>query len=118
MSETTSVTPARRRPFRVVVHLDEAEVALIERKMAEAGIRNREAYIRKMCLDGHVLKIDFTDVKRLIWLLSNATNNLNQLAKRANETHSIATRDIQAMRAELDVVWAEVKLAMRKLAKL
>jgi len=117
MSDIKHATNTRKRPIRIVFHLNEAEQVLMEQKMSEANIRNREAYIRRMVLDGHVLKIDFTHVKRLTWLLSNATNNLNQLAKRANEERSVKVVDIASLRHELDEVWAEVKLAMRKLAK-
>ena len=118
MIETKPIIATRKRPIRIVFHLNESEQSLLEQKMTEANIRNREAYIRRMVLDGHVLKIDFADVKRLTWLLSNATNNLNQLAKRANEERSVKAIDIGALRRELDEVWAEVKLAMRKLAKM
>jgi len=54
--------------------------------MAAAGIRNREAYLRKMVLDGYILRLDLSEVREMTRLLSNATNNLNQIAKRANET--------------------------------
>jgi len=108
----------RRRPIRVVFYLDESEQALLEEKMAEANIRNREAYIRKMILDGYVLKLDFSDVRRMVWLLSNATKNLNQIAKRANETRSVCADDVHALQAELEPLWAAMREAMKKLAKL
>jgi len=94
------MTKERKRPIRIVFYLNEQEQALLEEKMAEANIQNREAYIRKMVLDGYIIKMDFTDVKRMIWLLSNATNNLNQVAERANETRSVAIADIQILRED------------------
>ena len=111
-------TKNRKRPIRVVFRLDESEAALLEQKMAEANILNREAYIRKMALDGYVLRIDFSDIRRMTSLLSNATNNLNQVAKRANETHSIHAEDIYALRADYDNLWAGMRDIMKKLAKL
>jgi len=108
----------RRRPIRIVFRLDESEAALLEEKMQEAGIRNREAYIRRMVLDGYVLKLDFSDVRRLSWLLSNVANNLNQLTKRANETRSVSASDVQILQAELAPLWSELRSVMRKLAKL
>jgi hypothetical protein len=56
--------------------------------MSAAGIRNREAYIRKMILDGYIVRLDLSDVRKMVKLLSNATSNLNQIARRANETRS------------------------------
>ena len=93
-------------------------MALLREKMEQAGIKNREAYIRKMCLDGYVLKLDFSDIRQLTFLLSNATNNLNQLAKRANETRSVAVCDVRAMQAELDSIWGELREVMKKLARI
>ena len=108
----------RRRPIRIVFRLDESEAALLEEKIAEAGIRNREAYIRRMVLDGYVLKLDFSDVRRMVWLLSNISNNINQIAKRANETRSVSAGDVQVLQAELAPLWNELRSVMRKLTKL
>ena len=108
----------RRRPIRVVFYLNESEQALMTEKMAEANIQNREAYIRKMVLDGFVLRVDFADVKRMAWLLSNATNNLNQIAKRANETRSVYAADVRALRADYERLWDFARDLMKKLAKL
>jgi len=108
----------RRRPIRVVFYLDESEQSLLEEKMSQANIRNREAYIRKMILDGYVLKLDFSDVRRMVWLLSNATNNLNQIAKRANETRSAHAVDIRALRADYAKLWDHMRDVLKKLSKI
>jgi len=108
----------RRRPIRVVFRLDESEAALLEEKMAEAGIRNREAYIRKMCLDGYVLKLDFSDVRRLIWLLSNASNNLNQIARKLNGGGDFFATDIQILRADYEKLWPPMRDMMKKFSNL
>ena len=110
---------ARKRPIRVVFRLAEDETVLLEQKMAAAGIQNREAYIRKMILDGHVLRLDFSEVKRMVWLLSNATNNLNQLAKRANAGGSPVTiKELAAIRQEIEPLWGELRAVLKRLANL
>ena len=106
----------RKRSIRVVFYLDESEKSLLKEKMAEARIQNREAYIRKMVLDGYVLRIDFSDVRRMAWLLSNATKNLNQIAKHANATGQIG--DIQILREDYEKLWDFSRDMMKKLAKL
>ena len=63
--------------------------------MGEAGIRNMSAYVRKMVLDGICVKLDLEDVRELSTLLRRCSNNLNQYAKRANETGSIYADDIK-----------------------
>lgn len=71
------------------------EVKRIEEKMAELGIRSKGAYLRKMALDGYCINLDLQDVKELVSLLRRCSNNLNQYARRANETGSIYEADIK-----------------------
>lgn len=65
------------------------EVQRIHEKMDELGIRSMGAYLRKMALDGYCINLDLQDVKELVSLLRRCSNNLNQYAKRANETGNI-----------------------------
>ena len=39
------------------------ERALLERKMREAGTANMGAYLRKMALDGYILRLDLPELK-------------------------------------------------------
>ena len=86
--------------------------------MTAAGISNREAYLRKMVLDGYVVRVDFSDVRELSRLLRNATNNLNQVAKRANETRSIYAADIADLQDNYEKLWQSAEGIMNKLAKM
>ena len=79
----------RTRTTRLCFRVSEHEHDLITSKMEQAGIRNKEAYLRKMSIDGYVIKLDLSDIQELIRLLRNVSNNMNQIAKRANETRSI-----------------------------
>lgn len=54
------MTKKRRRPIHLHVMVSEAEQALIQERMAEAGIRNMGAYMRKMALSGYVLHVDLS----------------------------------------------------------
>jgi hypothetical protein len=87
-------------------------------KMTAAGIRNKEAYLRKMALDGYIIRLDLTDVREMTRLLSNATNNLNQIAKRANETRSVYESDIQDLQAHYDRLWEQADAILRSLANI
>ena len=100
--------------FRVT----EAERELIAEKMTAAGIRNKEAYLRKMVLDGYVVHLDFSDVRQMVRLLSNATSNLNQIAKRANETRSVFADDIKDLQEDYEKLWGFAEGALKKLASI
>ena len=67
---------------------------MIDRRMAQTGIKNRRAYLLKMAVDGRVIHVELESVREMVRLLSNATNNINQIAKRANETGSIYAADL------------------------
>ena len=68
----------RRRPIHLHVMVSEEELALIRERMAEAGVRNLGAYVRKMALNGYVLHVDLSDVRELVSLQRRCSNNLNQ----------------------------------------
>ena len=74
------------------------EYERMRRKMEEIGIRNQSSYLRKMALDGYCVNLDLRDVKEVVSLLRYCSNNLNQYAKRANETGSIYAEDIQDLK--------------------
>ena len=79
------MTKKRRRPIHLHVMVSEEEQALIRERMAEAGIRNMGAYMRKMALNGYVLHVDLSPVQELVSLQRRCSNNLNQVAIQANK---------------------------------
>lgn len=85
------------------------EVERIHQKMDELGIRSMGAYLRKMALDGYCINLDLQDVKALVSLLRICSNNLNQYAKRANETGSIYEADINDLQERLEEIWTDMK---------
>ena len=90
----------------------------IHRKMLDMGVLNRSAYLRKMALDGYCVKLDLQDLKELIRLLRICSNNLNQYAKKANETGSIYLADIQDLQVRLDDLWQAAKVLLVRLASI
>ena len=78
--------PKRKRGVQLNFRVSEEELAAIESKMEQLGILNREAYLRKMALDGYAVRLDLPELKELLTLLRWHSNNLNQLARRVNTT--------------------------------
>lgn len=70
---------AETRKNKVNFRVSPEELALIEQKMSQLGTKNREAYLRKMALDGYVVQLDLPELKELVSLLRRSSNNLNQL---------------------------------------
>lgn len=86
-----------RQDSMIYVRVTKEEWDKIHERMVDAGMRNMSAFIRKMSLDGYMIKLDLTDVKEVLRLLHINSNNLNQYAKRANETGSIYEADVKEL---------------------
>ena len=100
--------------FRVT----ESERDLIKEKMKAAGMINKEGYFRKMVLGGYILRLDLKDVREMTRLLSNATNNLNQIAKRVNADGSIFASDIKDIQNDYDLLWKQAEKILLSLANI
>ena len=98
-----------RRDQGVHILASKEEVQRIHEKMDELGIRSMGAYLRKMALDGYCINLDLQDVKELVSLLRRCSNNLNQYAKRANETGNIYESDIRDLQERLEEIWTDMK---------
>ena len=96
-------------PAEIEKQTAKEEVERIHEKMDELGIRSMGAYLRKMALDGYCIRLDLQDVKALVSLLRICSNNLNQYAKRANETGSIYHADIEDLQKRLEEIWTDMK---------
>ena len=59
------MTKKRRRFVHLHVMVTPEEQALIADRMAEAGISNMGAYMRKMALNGYVLHVDLSDIREI-----------------------------------------------------
>ena len=106
----------RNRNIPIQFYVSEKELEMITRRMEQTGILNRRAYLLKMAADGQVIHLDFSGVREMVRLLSNATNNINQIAKRVNETSNFYAADLEDLREEYDGLWGQMKEIMRKMA--
>ena len=98
--------------------ISESERDLIAQKMTAAGIKNKEAYFRKMVLGGYILRLDLSDVREMTRLLSNATNNLNQIARRINTDGSIFASDIKDIQGNYDRLYEQTEKILLSLANI
>ena len=87
----------RKREIVLRFRVTPEERGMIEEKMAQLGTDNMAAYLRKMAIDGYIVKLDLPELKELVSLLRRSGNNLNQIAKRVNETSRIYAADIECL---------------------
>ena len=110
--------PKRKREVQLNFRVSPEELALIEQKMAQLGTPNREAYLRKMALDGYVVRLELPELKELVSLMRYSSNNLNQLARRAHETGRIYDADLEDISRRQEALWDGVHQVLTQLAKL
>lgn len=110
--------PKRKREVQLNFRVSPEELALIEQKMAQLGSKNREAYLRKMALDGYVVRLELPELKELVSLMRYSSNNLNQLARRAHETGRIYDADLEDISRRQEALWDGVHQVLTQLAKL
>ena len=84
-----------RHDSMIYIRVSKDEWKKIRDRMDEAGMNNMSAFIRRMALYGYLIRLDLSDVREVLRLLRIESNNLNQYAKRANETGSIYEADIK-----------------------
>lgn len=94
------------------------ERALLERKMREAGTTNMGAYLRKMALDGYILRLDLPELKEMLSQLRYMGNNVNQIAKRANEVGIIDEMDIRGVSKRQERMLEQMARLLEKLSGL
>ena len=107
-----------KREKQLLIRISDEDKERIQAKMEEAGILNMSAYVRKMALDGICVRLDLAEVRQLIVLLQRCSNNLNQYAKRANETGSVYAADIEDLQSRLDEIWELSRQSLARLANI
>ena len=88
----------------------------IQGRMAEAGISNLSAYIRKMALNGYVLHVDLSDIRELVSLQRRCANNLNQVAIQANTYGGIYPEEIAQLQKDYAALWEPLSDLLKKLS--
>lgn len=97
--------------------LSDEENKLLSKRLTENGICNKSAYVRKMILDGAVVKVNIPEISRLISQLKYIGNNVNQLAARANSGAPVSESALSSVKAELEKIWNAVNDILSKLTE-
>ena len=111
------MTAKRKRPVHLHVMVSEDELAQIRKRMAEAGIQNMGAYVRKMILNGYVLNIDLAPVRELVSLQRRCSNNLNQIAIQANTYGGLYPDEIRTLQKDYADLWEPLRELLKKLSE-
>ena len=106
----------RKRNIVIRFRVTPEEREMIESKMAQFGTTNMAAYLRKISIDGYVVRLDLPELREMVSLLRRSSNNLNQIAKRVNETSRIYDADIDCLKENQEKIWSAANEILTRLA--
>ena len=108
----------RKRNIVIRFRVAPEEREMIESKMAQFGTTNMAAYLRKISIDGYVVRLDLPELREIVSLLRRSSNNLNQIAKRVNETSRIYDADIGCLKENQEKIWSAANGILTRLASI
>lgn len=97
--------PNRKRNIQLKIWVTEEERQMIDQKMKLLPTTQIGAYIRKMAIDGYVIYTDTSNIKEMNKHLQIIGRNINQIAKRVNQTNSIYKEDISELTERMEEIW-------------
>ena len=103
----------RTRPIRIEFCVSENEHRIIKSKMAQLGTKNMGAYLRKMAIDGYIIKVDYTEQKKLAAAVNRVATNINQICRRINSTGHVYEDDVAELKARQAEIWELLKVRQR-----
>lgn len=108
----------RKRDVPVLFWVSAEEQELIRQKMEQFGTENMSAYLRKMALDGYVVKLELPELKELVSLMRRSSNNLNQLTRKVHETGRIYDADLEDISQRQEQLWEGIREILTQLSQL
>lgn len=103
------------RSKAIYIRVTPNELQRIKERMQETGIKSMTAYLLRMALNGFIIVMDLGDLKEILRLLQISGNNLNQYAKKANETGSVYWEDIEELKKNQKEILQEIRKVLDKL---
>lgn len=108
--------PERKRTEQIKFWATPEERELILKKMELSGIINMGAYLRKMAIDGYVIRLELPELKEMVRLLGIANNNINQIARTLHSTGRIYEEDLDEVKSRIDGLYEEARKILNQLA--
>ncbi len=106
------------RLHKLSVRMSDQELEKVQERMNSVGIDKLSAFLRKMAIDGYILKLDMPEIKEMISLLRYSSNNLNQIAKKANAMGIVFEEDLKEIKSVQADIWKGMNKILKRLGQL
>ena len=116
--ERILLPPERKRDKQLKIWVSQEELDMIHQKMAEFGTSNMGAFVRKMVIDGYIVKLDIPELKEIIRLMGPIGNNINQMARKLNTGDSVYKEDMEEIRTKQDEIYKLLRKVLISLSKI
>ena len=105
----------QKRNIGLYTKVSEEEKNIIYEKMKSANTNNMRGYLRKMATEGYIISVDMNNIKELVILLRSISNNINQIAKRTNETGNFYAEEMKELQQQYQKIWCSVEQILNQL---
>jgi hypothetical protein len=102
--ERELLPPERKRSKQLKIWVSPEEQDMIHQKMAEFGTENMGAFVRKMVIDGYIIKLDLPELREIARHISYLDNNINQMARKVNAGGTVYKEDVNEIQTQFDMV--------------
>ena len=116
--ERELLPPERKRSKQLKIWVSPEEQDMIRQKMAEFGTENMGAFVRKMVIDGYILKLDLPELREVSRHIGYLDNNINQMARKVNAGKTVYKEDVNEIQTQFDMVCKLQRKIIRQLSKL
>ena len=113
--ENRKMDETKRKRRYMQIRLTDAEYEAVEKKFQNSGMKSRSQFIITMILQGFLAYIDKEQVCEMIYQMSNVSNNINQIARRVNETGHIYDEDIAEMKEQIQQISDNTNLLRKQI---
>lgn len=107
----------RKRSVQLHFMVTEHERELIRQKMEQLGTNNLGVYLRKMAIDGYIVKLDLPELSELLSLLRRTSNNINQVARRVHQTGNVYDTDLEDISQKQQELWEQMNEILSRLGR-
>ena len=116
--ERILLPPERKRSKQLKIWISQEEQDMIRQKMAEFGTDNMGAFVRKMVIDGYILKLDLPELREVSRHIGYLDNNINQMARKVNAGKTVYKEDVDEIQAQFNTICKLQRKIIRQLSKL
>ena len=99
----------RKRNVQILLWVTPEEKKMIRKRMILSKTSNMSVYLRKMAIDGMIVNVDTTYLKKTYQEMHKIGVNINQIAKKVNTTGDLYPEEMQELKEMVKELWRILK---------